>query len=143
MPIVVDASVTLAWCFEDEGTPFTDFVLARLRVESAMAPAIWPLEVANALILGERRGRIGLDRIDEALDRLRSLPIVVTAEPLDVVWSSMRSIARSLRITVYDASYLDLAVRNGVPLATLGGRLRDAARRIGVPLVEPDGRDSS
>jgi len=142
MPVVVDASLAVAGCFEDEVTPYTDAVLVHLRNESAIVPAIWPLEVGNALILGERRDRIGRAEMDEALHRLQSLPIVIAVEPLDHVWTSVLDLARAQRRTAYDASYLDLALRRGAPLATLDARLRDATLKVVVPLFDPDGPGS-
>lgn len=139
MAFVVDASIALAWCFEDESTPFTVSILDALRNDSGVVPAIWPFEIANSLVSGERRGRLTRGQADGAIALLRGLPIVVEDRSLEFAWTFVLDMARSQRLTAYDACYLDPAVRAQRPLATLDTRLRDAALRVGVALVEPDG----
>ncbi len=136
MPFVVDASVTMSWCFEDEATSYTESVLERLRGSSAAAPAIWPLEVANILLLGERRGRIPRTKTESFVRVLQDLRVSVENESPAKVLGPTLQIGREHGLTSYDASYLELAMRRGLPLATLDRRLADAAREAGVPLVE-------
>ena len=132
---VVDASVTLAWCFSDEASESADRVLGRLEHEGALAPAIWPLEVANGLRTAERRGRLDLADVSLVRDLVTSLPVEVVAVPLGDALGSVSELARQLDLTAYDAAYLALAARRGVPLATADDRLREACLRAGVELV--------
>ncbi len=132
---VVDASVTMAWCFEDEATPATEAVLDRLRSERALVPAIWPLEVANVLLVAQRRGRVSEAQIGRFERLLTQLPIDVDETSTDI--ASLVALGRTHQLSSYDASYLLLAERAGLPLATLDDRLTQAAARAGVPLMIP------
>jgi len=129
---VIDASVVLAWCFEDEASPYADAVLERLAQAEALAPIIWPLEVGNALVVSERRGRITPAETVRFLNLLRQLPIIVEGETPPRMFGEILSLAREQGLSAYDAAYLDLAMRAGAPLATLDEALRQAARRCGV-----------
>lgn len=134
---VVDASVALSWCFEDESSPLTDAVLERLTDGAAVTPVIWPLEIANALRSAERRGRIDEQSIPAATQLLMTLPIQVDeAVGLDAALGRVLQVARSLGVTAYDATYLDLAARRGLPLATADDQLARAARAAGIDLFE-------
>ena len=136
---VVDASIALSWCFEDEASPLTDAILERLLHERAITTVIWPLEVANGLRSAERRGRIDEQSIPIATQLLMTLPIEVDeAVGLEAALGRVLPLARSTGLTAYDASYLDLATRRGVPLATRDDQLARAALAAGVELVEPD-----
>lgn len=135
MTFVVDNSVTMSWCFMDEATDYTESVLARLRDSSSSVPAIWPLEVSNGLLLAEKRKRISHTRTTSFVQVLRELPISVDSEAISEALDSILQIGREYGLTSYDASYLELAMRRGLPLATLDDRLAEAARRAGVPLV--------
>jgi predicted nucleic acid-binding protein len=132
---VLDASIALAWCFEDEVTASTRDVLARLATESAAVPAIWPLEIANALIVAERRRRITRADSAEFIGTLESLVISIDAEAPSLGFTRILDLAREERLTAYDAAYLELAMRLGVPLASKDGPLCDAAERIGVTVL--------
>lgn len=135
--MVVDASIALSWCFEDELSPLADTVLDRLLHERAITPAIWPLEVANGLRSGERRGRLDEHSIRVAARLLMTLPITVEEPPrLEDAVGRVLHLARSVGLTVYDAAYLDLAMRHGLPLATVDEQLTRAAIAAGVELVE-------
>ncbi len=131
---VVDASITLAWCFADESSDATDDVLRRLLTEGGLAPAHWPLEVANALRFGERRGWIDEAKLAVARSLLTELPVDVVpvdvAAALDVV-----DLARRHDLTSYDAVYLDLAASRGLALATADRRLAAACRDASVALI--------
>lgn len=133
MPIVVDTSVTMAWCFEDEATAETDSVLDRLRDEEAVVPAFWQLEVANVLLVAERRGRITEAQSTRFLDLLSQLRIRVDMPQTDT--KSVQAIGRRHQLSAYDAAYLLLAERIAAPLATRDVKLISAARTAGVDLV--------
>ena len=134
---VVDASIALSWCFEDETSPLTDAVLQRLMRVPALAPGIWPLEVANGLRSAERRGRIDEQSIPAATQLLMALPIHVDESiGLEPALGRVLHLARTVGLTAYDATYLDLATRRGLPLATADEQLARAARAVGVELVE-------
>lgn len=140
MPFVVDASITVAWCFADEATPFTGAVLSRLQTDGAIVPAVWSLEVVNTLVIGERRGRVAPDDIAVFVLLLQTLPIEIEpASSLASAVGPVRDIAREHGLSSYDASYVELAPRRRVPLATLDRRMRAAAARLGVPLVAAAG----
>ena len=135
---VLDASMTLAWCFEDEGTPFTESVFDQLRAGSdCVVPAIWPSEVANGVRQAERRGRITPERANDFLLMLLAQPISVVDPSSEQTFQAVLDLARDQQLTVYDAMYLDLALREGLPLASLDDPLRAAADRVGVALVGP------
>jgi predicted nucleic acid-binding protein len=133
MPFVVDASVTLAWCFEDEAVPQTEAILDRLADDSAIVPALWELEVSNVLLLGERRRRLTESQSARFVALLGQLPIHVDSASVDM--GAVLSIGRRHALTANDAAYLVLAEREGVPLATLDAKLRDAAQAAGVTLI--------
>ena len=132
---VIDASVALAWCFGDELSEIADKALGRLEHEAAIAPAIWPLEVANGLRTAERRGRLELADLPRVRDLLLSLPVEVEAVDLRLALGDVTELARGLELTAYDAAYVALAARRGLSLATVDDRLRQAAASSGVDLV--------
>jgi len=133
---VLDCSVTMAWCFDDEATPYTNGVRDRLADVKAIVPALWPVEVANATIVGERRKRLDEARSSRFLALLSGLPIIVDGETAARAWTDTMHLARGHNLSAYDASYLELAVRLGLPLACLDGKLKTAAAAVGVPLYE-------
>ena len=132
---VVDASVTLAWCFSDEASGAADDVLGRLEHDEAIAPSIWPLEVGNGLRTAERRGRLDLADLPRVRDLLLSLPVQVEAVDFRAALGEVAEFARSLDVTAYDAAHLALAARRGIALATIDDHLRHAAESAGVTLV--------
>ena len=136
MPFVVDASVVLAWHFEDEVSEYADGVLERLRGDQAIVPGVWPLEVANGLVIAERRKRLTAAKLAGAVDATQSLDVSVHETGLEIVLGRVLDLARAQRLSVYDAAYLELAMREGLPLATEDAALRTAATRVGVALVE-------
>ena len=123
----------MAWCFEDEASKGTEAVLDRLREDQAVVPTIWPLEVANVMLVAERRGRISEAQASRFLVLLTSLPISVDESPTDL--PALIAVGRRHGLSSYDASYLLLAERLGAPLATLGQPLAKAARKAGVQLL--------
>jgi predicted nucleic acid-binding protein len=136
VPFVLDNSVAVAWGFEDEDSAYADRTLGLLDADPAVAPAVWPLEVANAILVGERRGRLSAADTARFLELLGGLPIAVEDAALTGALGAVLNVGRTYGLTSYDASYLELAMRRGLPLATLDGRLADAAGRAGVELVE-------
>jgi predicted nucleic acid-binding protein len=132
---VLDCSVTMAWVFDDEDDPRAAAVRDRLDGDIALVPSIWPLEVCNALLVAERRGRLSRAEGMRFLEVLRQLPIDVDALPtLDSVHGAVQ-FARETGLSLYDAAYLDLAATRGVPLATLDAALRKAAEKVGAELL--------
>lgn len=131
---VVDASVTLTWCFEDETTEASQAVLRRLFVEGGLAPGHWPVEVANGLLSAERRGRLAHGKLASARRVLGTLPVGIASMDLEAAVVALDA-ARAFDLTAYDAAYLELARSRGLGLATLDQRLAAACRTVGVPLV--------
>lgn len=132
---VIDASITLAWCFDDESSVDADRVLARLEQEEALAPAQWPLEIANALRTAERRGRLDASELPRLRALLAALPVEVAPVELTTATGGVLEAARTHDLTAYDAAYLDLAAIRGLSLATGDERLRAACARAGVEVV--------
>jgi predicted nucleic acid-binding protein len=135
---VLDASVAFSWCFPGdptENTPYSRAILNHLERADAVVPEIWPFEIANSIFVAfAKRKRITEEQIHEYLDSLTSLPIRV--EHRDIWISvSLESVARKCDLAAYDASYLDLAMRQDLPLATSDGPLKRAAAACGVKLV--------
>ena len=135
MAFVVDALVALAWCFRDEATAATDALLERVVEEDAAAPGLWFMETANALAMAERRGRITASTLRRSNALLQRLAAVVDEETAERAFGDILGLARSERLTVYDAASLELAMRLGAPLATKDAALRHAASRLGVQLL--------
>lgn len=134
---VLDASATLPWRFEDEATSWTEGLLNRVEAgEEVVAPAHWPLEVANTLLMARRSGRLTAEQVSEFIEDLAVLPIRIQPPSDPTEWPAILALAEQHRLTAYDAAYLELVQRTGLPLATLDGDLRKAARAAGVPLVE-------
>ena len=131
---VLDASITMAWCFEDESSAYADAVLDSLVDVTALAPAIWPLEISNVLAVAERRKRIDKAGSIRFISLLMQLPVIVGPESPQRVFAEILALAREHDLSTYDASYLDLAMRYGVALATQDGRLQKAARQACVQL---------
>lgn len=131
---VLDTSIAAAWCFEDEADPATDALLERLREDGAIVPALWRWEVANVLTTAVRRGRITNAAAQARFALLERLPIAVEDEAADRAWSQTFALAGVHNLTAYDAAYLELAARTGLPLATKDEDLRAAANTIGVSL---------
>lgn len=125
MAFVLDASVTIVWAMPDESHPVAELASQRLRIEPALVPAIWWYEVRNILIVNERRQRISTTDTTQFLQELTALPIVTSRPPVD---EAILKLARSHKLTVYDAAYLEVALRLQLPLATLDAELQRAAR---------------
>jgi len=128
---VLDTSVTMAWCFEDEARTETDQLLRSLGDEPATVPALWQWEVVSVLLVAQRKGRMSEAQADRFLALLAQLPIEV--ETIATL-TGVLSMGRRHVLSAYDAAYLELASRAGLGLATLDTRLADAAREVGVAL---------
>lgn len=135
MSFVLDCSVTMAWCFEDERTSATDALLARVVDAGAIAPFLWPLEVTNVLLTAVRRKRIPPDAVNQVAQRIAALPVAIDKDGAEMVWGNTLQLAERYALTSYDACYLELAQRKALPLATLDTALRKAATAAGVTLL--------
>jgi predicted nucleic acid-binding protein len=131
---VLDCSVTMAWCFDDEATPYTDGVRDSLVDMQAVVPSIWPLEAANATLTGERRKRLDEARSRRFFVLLAALPIRLDEETGNRAFGDIVHLARTYQLSAYAAAYLELAIRQGLPLACLDGKLKTAAAAAGVVL---------
>jgi predicted nucleic acid-binding protein len=134
---VVDNSVVMSWCFEDEGNSYAEAVLESLESVQAFVPAIWPLEVGNVLLVAERKKCLSQAAVVRFLALLGGLPIIVEQETPERMLKEIVSLAREHGLSTYDASYLDLAMRFDLPLATLDASLVKAAKKCEVPAFEP------
>ncbi|MCE5271257.1 type II toxin-antitoxin system VapC family toxin [bacterium] len=134
---VVDNSVVMSWCFEDEGNEYAEAVLESLESGEAFVPAIWPLEVGNVLLVAERKGRLSRASVVRFLSLLSGLPITVEQETPERMLNEIVSLAREHGLSTYDASYLDLTMRLDLPLATQDASLTKAAGKCKVPAFQP------
>ncbi|MCJ7622058.1 MAG: type II toxin-antitoxin system VapC family toxin [Anaerolineaceae bacterium] len=130
---VLDTSVVMAWCFEDENNSYADAVLDHLKEDTALAPGIWPLEIGNVLVSAERRGRMTRAESEHFLELIQQLPIEVETPSSRRLFETVINLAREQSLSTYDAAYLDLAMRVGVRLATLDNAMQQAAIRFGIP----------
>jgi predicted nucleic acid-binding protein len=133
---VIDNSVVMAWCFADEEDGYADEILASLEFAEAFVPAIWPLEVGNVLVVSERRKRLSQADSVRFLGLINELPIRVVQESSERMTKEILALAREHQLSTYDASYLDLAMRTGLPIATRDSGLIQAAKRCKVPIRE-------
>ncbi len=133
---VIDNSVVMTWCFKDETSRYADVILDRLEVSAGFVPSIWPLEVFNVLLVAERKKRIGEADSVRFIALLSELPIIVEQEPPERMIKEIFALARKHKLSSYDASYLDLAMRKGLPIATLDKNLLAAAKRSKVPILK-------
>ncbi|MFN3944938.1 MAG: type II toxin-antitoxin system VapC family toxin [Allosphingosinicella sp.] len=136
MSFVLDASMTVAWHFEDEASPSVRRVAHRAFEEGVAVPQHWLVEVVSAGLRGERRTRAAPDRLEEFVAVLQDMPVEVDPADADRLVAVLLPLAREHRLSIYDAAYLELAQRLGFPLATLDAPLADAARRLGIELIE-------
>jgi predicted nucleic acid-binding protein len=132
VPFVVDASVVIARLMGEEHPRLSDELAGRLDEDRWVAPALWWFEVRNALVVNERRRRLAEEETTEHLGRLAEVPVAVDTASDE---ATLMSLARRHRLTVYDAAYLELALRERLDLATLDESLAEAARREGVAII--------
>lgn len=129
---VLDCSIAISWCFEDEAGEDTDALLERVRDEGALVPSLWHLELGNVLLKGERRGRLSAADVTTRLELIGDLPITTDDETCIRALRETLTLARAESLTTYDAAYLEVAVRRGLPLASKDLGLAAAAHRIGL-----------
>jgi predicted nucleic acid-binding protein len=135
MSLVIDASLTVSWYFEDETTPATEAILESVSETGATVPTLWRLEVANAFQSAIRRKRITAPYRDQSLVELTNMPITIDADTNVYAWTTTLRIAERFALTIYDSAYLELAQRRSLPLATLDAELREAAAALGVTVL--------
>ena len=135
MAFVLDCSVAMAWVFPDEANESTDALRESLLKDTAIVPALWSVEVANVLLVATRRGRISAADWPHIRDILEALPIDVDAQSCTRVLDTVLPVANEHNLSVYDAMYLELALRIGIPLATLDKKLAAAADVAGVKIL--------
>lgn len=131
---VLDVRVSLAWIVSTQGTPYTSGVLQRMPTAVAATPASWPLELAQAVLLAERRGSLTPVQSAQKLATVAGFNIRIDDRPHAGLWPDVMAVARSRRMPVFDAAYLELAVRLKLPLATINATLTRAAAAAGVPV---------
>lgn len=134
--LVIDNSVVMSWCFKDQANPYADSVLERLTDAVAYVPPVWPLEVVNVLVAAERKKCISEADSVRFISLLSQLPILVEYESPEKVMNDLLGLSRAYNLSSYDASYLDLAMRKGLPLATLDEKLRKATKLVKVSLLK-------
>ena len=143
MSVVIDSSATLAWVYSAETTEAIRHVFELVSEHGAWVPALWKQEVANILEMGVRRGRTNAAFRDAVLADLALMPISLDPETDQQAWGATARLASRHRLTLYDAAYLELAKRRGLPLATLDRELQAAARAEWVKLLGADPRTPS
>jgi predicted nucleic acid-binding protein len=133
--LVLDSSVTLAWFLPDERRAGADVLLDRVTSAGAIAPTLWPIEVGNAFLAAQRRGRVSQAERTQALGFLASLPIDIDPATGKEAWTASLSLAEQHGLTLYDAVYLELAIRQNLPLASLDRQLQRAATAVGIAVL--------
>ena len=130
---VIDSSITMAWCFEDEKSSYTESILDSVAAGAvALVPALWPFEILNVLVIAQRRKRLTQAKALHFWRELQSFSITIDEKPITHASLEVMSLADQHALTAYDAAYLELALREGVPLATLDQDLKKAAKTAGV-----------
>lgn len=132
---VLDSSVALAWVLPGEGSEATEALLDEIAAAGAAAPGLWPLETANVLLQAEKARRITQDERRRSLATLAALPIHIDPDTASQAFGRTLDLAETQGLTLYDASYLELALRLALPLASLDKKLRQAAAAAGVALL--------
>lgn len=135
MSFILDASIALSWCFQDESSSETWGLLDKLEEETAVVPSLWPLEIGNILVLAERRKRISYAQLVQYVELMDRLPIQIDEETAHYSFREIISLAHTEKLTTYDASYLELAMRLGLPLATKDKALAKVAKKLGLVLL--------
>ena len=135
MSFVLDASIALSWCFSDEASAKSWLLLERLEEETAFVPSLWPLEITNILILAERQKRISYAHVIQSLELMENLSIRIDEETAYQAFHKTCQLAHHEKLTSYDASYLELALRLGIPLATKDRALARVAKKLRISLL--------
>ncbi len=134
--VVIDNSIVMSWCFADEANKYADSVLESLTHVRAIVPSIWPLEVGNVLVVAERRGRLTYIDCIQFWGLLSELPIEIEQQLSEKIIRDIYVLAREAQLSTYDASYLELAIRKNLPLATLDNALLKAAEKFNVVIYK-------
>lgn len=132
---VLDASAVIAWALPDEVSLSIERLMDRVMAEGAAAPFFYPAELGNGVLRAQRRGRLSESGFGPVRAELARLPVEIDLDGQSQVWTRAYPLAQTHRLSLYDALYLELAVRLGLPLATFDGPLRAAATREGVTLA--------
>lgn len=135
MRLVIDASIALAWCFEDEASPATDAIADEVRRSGALVPGLFQLEIGNILLQAERKRRLSPAEVAARLTLLDMIAISTDPETAARAWRDVLALARAHRLTTYDAAYLELALRTNATLATRDEDLARAARALGLAVL--------
>lgn len=130
--LVLDASIALAWCFEDEASLETDAIADDVRDHGAIVPGLFQLEIGNILLQAERKGRLSPSDVAIRLSLMAELSIATDPETAGRGWRETLTLARSHGLNTFDAAYLELALRKGAALATRDKALASAARALGL-----------
>lgn len=130
---VLDCSITMTWCFEDESNTYTEKILENLKESTAIVPSLWSLEVSNILLITKRNKRITEIQAASFIDALTALPIVIDQSTSFRAMHSIFVLANQTDLTIYDAAYLELAAREKIPLLTLDKGLIKAAKKLNIP----------
>ena len=133
--LILDCSIVMAWCFNDESTPGTNQIQDRMANEAAVVPGLWYLEITNVLAMAEKRKRITPQGSQQFLQLLSILDIQVDDDAPRRAFNHLLPLCRTHGLTSYDAAYLDLSIRRQIPLATLDDALRKAATTLGLPVL--------
>jgi predicted nucleic acid-binding protein len=133
MPFVLDNSVVCGWIFENQANAYTESVAQRLLDDRAHAPGLWPMELANVLRTGCKRGSLIAQQAQAVLQNLAALPIEIDTRPASA--ATLLSLALRHDLSAYDAAYLELALRLQQPIATRDAALAEAARAAGVGVL--------
>jgi predicted nucleic acid-binding protein len=135
---VLDNTIAMAWCFAEEATEFTEALLDRLSnsIDVAVVPDLWLYEVVNVTELAARKGRISTEQAEGFVQALADLPIEFDPTTREGMFGPVRALVRQYQLTAYDASYLDLAIRQSLPIASFDIALLAAAKTAGVGLVQ-------
>jgi predicted nucleic acid-binding protein len=131
--VVLDCSAALSWFISDEDSPQAQALRTLVTDRGAVVPMLWPIEIGNALLFATRARRVTQSQRAAAMAALGRLPIEIDNDTLSKVWTDTLSLAEKLRLTIYDACYLELAQRRELPLATFDKALRAAGKKIGLP----------
>ena len=133
--LILDCSIVMAWCFDDESTPGTNQIQDRMANEAAVVPGLWYLEITNVLAMAEKRKRITPQGSQQFLQLLSILDIQVDDDAPRRAFNHLLPLCRTHGLTSYDAAYLDLSIRRQIPLASLYDALRKAATTLGLPVL--------
>jgi predicted nucleic acid-binding protein len=133
MPFVLDNSIVTGWYIEDQATDYTEAIAAKLETDRAIVPALWELEFANVLRTACTRGKLNIEIARQIVDTISALPIEIDRGPPGP--KQLLELATRYNLSSYDAAYLELAMRHGLPLACKDGKLLEAAVNAGVSIA--------